>query len=388
MYRRQILTTVAGLATIGTFPARAATRALPLNIEAARPLPPGSPDVPDPKLVPVAQADRIWNGVTTTSDGQVFVCFPSCDRPGIQVARLLPGSVLRPFPDAQWNALHSPSWTPADGFFQVNAIRIGPDGNLWVIDAGAPGIDRPVVAGAARLFVFDPAKGTLLRTYDLAGGLRADSYIDDIRFNGPNLYATDAGAAGLLVVNIATGRVRRVLDRHPLLTDRKPMRADGRLLRNDAGKLLRVQADQLEVTPDGRYLYVQSCAGPLARIETALLDHESVGSAALATGLVPWLETGTTGGTAIDANGVLYLSDVNHRRILRITPDRHVSVFVADPRLIWSDAMWIDHDHRLWIPATQQNRTHGFQGGTQSVIYPVWLFVAKIDAGPSPLDHA
>ncbi len=388
MYRRQLLTTMAGLASLEAVSARAATRPRALVTDPQVPLPPGSPDVPDPKLVPVASAARVWNCVTTTPDGKVFVSFPSCDRPGIQLARLLPGSVLRPFPDERWNALRGPSWTPADGFFLVNAIRIGPDGNLWVIDAGAPGIGQPAVPGAARLFVFDPDSGALIRIYDLAAGLRAGSYVDDIRFNGPTLYATDAGSAGLLVVNIASGRVRRVLDGHPLLSDRKPMRADGRLLRNDAGRPLKVQADQLEVTPDGRWLYVQPCSGPLARIATALLDDESAGAEALSRGLMPWLDTGTTGGTAIDANGVLYMSDVNRRRILRITPDRHVSVFLTDPRLIWSDAMWIDHDRRLWIPVTQQNRTHGFQGGTQSVIYPVWLYVVTIDAGPSPLDHA
>ncbi|NHO33113.1 hypothetical protein GOB85_11550 [Acetobacter sp. LMG 1636] len=379
---------MAGATALGVLPARAGVRPRSLVIDPTIPSPPGSPDVPDPELVPVAQADRIWNCVTTTPDGQVFVSFPSCDRPGLQVARLLPGNVLQPFPDTRWNALRGPSWTPADGFFLVNAIRIGPDGNLWVIDAGAPGIGLPAVSGAARLFVFDPKSGALIRTFDLAAGLRPDSYIDDIRFNGPILYATDAGAPGLLVVNIVSGLVRRVLDGHRLLTDHKPMLADGRLLRNDAGKPLRVHADQLEVTPDGRYLYVQPCSGSLARIETALLDNEATSAITLSLGLIPWLDTGTTGGTAIDANGVLYMSDVNHRRILRITPDRHVSVFIADPRLIWSDAMWIDHDHRLWIPATQQNRTHGFQGGTQSVIYPVWLYVAKIDAGPAPLDHA
>ncbi|MBB2203402.1 hypothetical protein HLH28_17855 [Gluconacetobacter tumulisoli] len=341
----------------------------------------------NPRLVPVAQADRVWNGVATTADGRIFVSFPSCDRPGVQVAEILPGDVIWPFPDAAWNAVRA-DHDPRGAFVLVNAVRIGPDGHLWVIDAGAPGIGRPAVPGGARLFVFDLARNQLVRTYDLSAGIRPRSYIDDIRFNGSHLYATDAGRAGLLVVNLASGQVRRVLDGHPLLTARRDMFADGRRLLNDQGEPLRVDGDQLEVTPDGRWLLAQPCSGPMVRIPTVLLDDPSTAPATLAQALHVWLDTPTTGGTAIDARGALYLSDTNRRRILRIGQDRRIEPLVADSRLVWSDAMWLDRTGWLWIPATQQNLTHGFQGGRQSVQYPVWLFKIHVGVGPPSNDHA
>jgi sugar lactone lactonase YvrE len=101
-----------------------------------------------------------------------------------------------------------------------------------------------------------------------------------------------------------------------------------------------------------------------------------------------WVDTPTTGGTAIDADGVIYLSDTNRRRILTITPDRQVETLIADPRLIWSDAMWIDHDGFLWIPAAQLNRTPGAAGGQQRVNYPVWIYKIAIGAGPPARDHS
>ncbi|WP_446215002.1 hypothetical protein [Micromonospora sp. IBHARD004] len=90
---------------------------------------------------------------------------------------------------------------------------------------------------------------------------------------------------------------------------------------------------------------------------------------------------------AIDAAGTIYLSDVEQRRILTITPDRQVDTLVADPRLIWGDAMWIDGSGHLWIPAAQLNRTPGLAGGARSVDYPVWIYKLKIDATPPTHDH-
>jgi hypothetical protein len=49
--------------------------------------------------------------------------------------------------------------------------------------------------------------------------------------------------------------------------------------------------------------------------------------------------------------------------------------------------MWIDDAGFLWIPATQQNLTPGFDGGKMSMNYPVWIYKMKIGAKPSPIDH-
>ncbi|MEJ7666919.1 MAG: hypothetical protein WKG07_49155 [Hymenobacter sp.] len=90
----------------------------------------------------------------------------------------------------------------------------------------------------------------------------------------------------------------------------------------------------------------------------------------------------TCGGTTIDAAGNLYVADANEKRILKVTPDAKSSVLVQDPRLIWADAMWIDHAGNLWIPVPQMNRTAGFQKGVETVAFPVQLFKMPIGAQP------
>ncbi|SDZ17717.1 Major royal jelly protein [Micromonospora pattaloongensis] len=345
------------------------------------------PTTEDPRLTPVCAADRVWTGVTTTPDGRIFVSFPAADGPGIQVGEVRDGTIA-PYPDASWNAVRE-DHNPDGAFVRVNALRIGPDGYLWIVDAGAPGIGLSRVPGGPRLVVVDPELNQVMRVYDLDPVTRETSYVDDIRFNGRYAYLTDAGAPALIVLEVNNGHLRRVLDSHPSTTAQRPMYADGKLLRDQHGGEVRLHADQLEVSPDGRYLYFQPPCGPLSRVETRWLDDPDVSAATLAEHVeTGWVDTPTTGGTAIDGNGVIYLSDSNQRRVLTIAPDGEVQTLIADPRLIWPDAMWVDARGDLWMPAAQLNLTPGFNGGRTEVRYPVQVYKLHVDAGPAPNDHA
>jgi len=340
----------------------------------------------DGRLIPIYQSDRVWNAITTTRDGRVFVGYPGADRPGVQIEELLPDGTRKPFPNQAWNDWKQGA-DPKAAFVRVNALRIGPDGALWVVDAGAPGLGR-VVAGAARVLRFDLKTNALPRVYPLINVTKIKSYADDIRFNGATAYITDAGEPALIVLNLHSGKARRVLDGDPSTTDDLPILADGKVLKQQDGLGLRVHADQLEVSPDGRYLYFQPASGQMARIETRWLKKPKLSAAELASHVDRnWANTPSTGGTAIDAKGTIYTSDTNHRSILTVTPDGKISTLISDPRLVWIDAMWIDHDKFLWMPATQLNLTPGFTGGKNEVKYPVWIYKMKIGAGPAPNDH-
>ena len=142
------------------------------------------------------------------------------------------------------------------------------------------------------------------------------------------------------------------------------------------------------MSPDGRYFYFQPASGPLARIETRWLDDPSLSPTVVAAHVqASWVNTPTSGGTAIDANGNIYMGDSNRRRIIKIAPDKTVTTLAVDSRFIWTDAMWIDRQGFLWIPATQLNRTAGLNGGKAAVDYPVWIYKMSIGSGPPPIDH-
>ena len=196
----------------------------------------------------------------------------------------------------------------------------------------------------------------------------------------------DRGPGEIAATRAMIEKIRAVYDRALSVTADRPISAEGRIVREPDGKPVFVHADQLEVSPDGSTLYYQTCAGPLYRVPTRLLDDPAAaGSIADAVQIVA--DTPPTGGTAIAANGTIYLSDTDTQRILKIMPDGSSSTLIQDPRLLWVDAMWIDGSGRLWMPAAQLNRLAVFQGGTSKVRYPMQVYTIEIGARPPLNDH-
>lgn len=338
------------------------------------------------RLTPVFSSDLIVNGVATTPAGRTFLPVqPRSGKGDPQVVELRDGRTIA-YPDAAWNGWR-PGQSGRNRFVGVNALRIGPDGALWVVDRGSPGIGKPAVADGVKLVRIDIASNEVTRIYDLAGVTTPISFVDDVRFHGPNAYLTDAGQPGLIVLDLATGRGRRVLDGHPSTVAQTKLMAEGRELTDPAGKPVVIHADQLEISPDGRWFYYQPSNGRMARIETRWLDDSSLSASALASHVERFAETPSTGGTAIDADGTIYLSDTDRKRILTIDPAGRIRTLIADPRLMWVDAMWIDAKGELLLPASQLNRTAGLNGGKDAIVPPVSLYSLAVGRKPAGNDH-
>jgi sugar lactone lactonase YvrE len=357
------------------------------NVLAQDTLPVTLPTQQDSRLEQVATSPRVWNGITVSHDGRLFASLTQSEGAGVQLAEVI-NNQLKAFPDEHWNQWNAND--PEHHFYHVNALRVGPDGDLWVMDSGNKGIGTgdQAVPGGAKLVHISLATGKVVNSYVFkAPTLQPTSYLDDVRFKGDFAYITDPGAVGLVVLNLKSGKSWRVLDNHPLSIDHQPIYADGKKLILRDGREKRVGLDQLEVSPDGKWLYYQAIPGPLARIETRYLNDSALTAAEVAKHAEKVRETWSTGGTAIDAEGNIYASDINTRSIKRIAPDGNVTTVVQDPRLVWIDAMWVSNG-ALWMPSGQINRTPATTGGKPSTVeYPVKLYRLALPIKPSPIDH-
>ncbi|NHN85715.1 gluconolactonase [Acetobacter musti] len=343
--------------------------------------------LPSSALHVAITSQRVMNAVTVSDNGRVFVSFPywgGGSEPGPTVAELDKTGTPHAFPDAAWNDQKQTAGF-ADHFVRVNAIRIGPDGYLWIVDSGdanVGGKPNPPDGAPAKLVAFDLASGKPVHTIILKQGTTPHSYVDDLRFHNDTLILTDAGDPALILVDMKTGQQRRVLQHAKSTTDERPMYAEGKLLISN-GSPARVHADQLEVSPDGSVLYFQPSSGPMYKISTADLENPGLSDAELNEKVSLFYNTPTTGGTVIDGQGNLYVSDVNKLRLLKITPDGKESVLIADKRLVWADAMWIDSTGKLWVPAVQLNRTASFQAdGVSRVRQPVTIYTLDLHLAP------
>lgn len=334
------------------------------------------------ELVSVATSDTIWNGVAVSDDDRVFVLFPHNEgHPGTRIGELKNG-VVTPYPSRAWNSWKKEGDPAKTAFVRANSLRFGPDGLLWVVDTGTPKSDAPPITDGPKLLAIDITKNQVVKTIDLGKLVKRKSFVDDLRFHGDMLYVTDAGAPGLILLSQKTGQGRRVLDGDSSTTARRPMLGEGKKMLKPDGSDVKLHADQMEVSPDGQYFYFQTAAGPMYRVETKYLDNPNTSSADIAKQVKYFFNSPTCGGTAIDADGNLYVADANEKRVLRVTPTGQSSTLVQSPDLIWVDAMWIDRAGNLWMPVPQMNRTAGFQKGVETVKFPVQLYKLPIGAKP------
>jgi hypothetical protein len=227
----------------------------------------------DPRLETAVVTDTPINGISTTPEGRQFLLYARVDgSTGPTVVESI-GNTTVPYPNLEWNSYNT-SKDPSTHFVRINSQRIGPDGQLWIVDVGSPSFGEPVILPEGpKLVAINITTNEVTRIYPMGNVTLAQSLLDDVRFNPKSgkAYLTDAGVPALIVLDIASGDARRVLENDVSTRGNMPVSAEGRLLRGGEGVFQHIYADQLEVSPDAMWLYYQSCDGGMYRIETKYL---------------------------------------------------------------------------------------------------------------------
>ncbi|MBS1038877.1 hypothetical protein JK206_14100 [Gluconobacter cerinus] len=324
-----------------------------------------------------------WNAVALAG-GHVLVAGPRWTGfSGPAVGLLTKNGKIEPFPDADWNGW-KPGRNATHRFVSVNALHVAPDGTLWVVDTGTPSFGGAPIPEGAKLVRIDPATGHVLRIYPLGPEIaQAGSYIDDIRFNGMHAYLTDAGKAALIVLDIKTGQARRVLDNDASTRARtdRPIIMDGHVVESHLHQPLLVNADPLEVSPDGKWLYFGPLEGPWSQVPTALLDDPNVSSTDLSAAVQPWADLPPIGGSAMDTAGNLYFTNLKDNGVYLRDVSGKITRLLSDLRLHWADAPCLAPDGRLWLPAAQLDRLPMFHQGHSDIQQPFLLVSIHPHAG-------
>jgi sugar lactone lactonase YvrE len=319
-------------------------------------------------LEPVAQFAHQVTGVSVTENGRIFVNFPRWteDSP-VSVAELMKDGTLRPYPDATWNAwrnVRADELDPARHWVCVQSVVADGRGNLWVVDPAAPAVDG-LVQGGPKLVRID------LATNRVAQVIRFDqtvaipgSYLNDVRFSKDGRFAfiTDAGQRGaLVVVELASGQARRVLDGHPSTQPEKGVvvKTDGRPLRYPDGRKVRFAADSIALSADGSYLYWKPLTGnTLYRIQAAVLETRGFAGQDVAREVQTYGQVGPTDGLWIGPTGqTLYITSIEDNAVkardLAQGPAGGAHVVAQDPRLRWPDTFSQGPDGSLYVTTSR-----------------------------------
>lgn len=341
---------------------------------------------PSRGLKPVQVAtfpDQRVTGVTVSRQGRIFVNFPLWeDGHRESVAEIVPGQAPRPYPNAIWNAAvadpKAPA-SPAQRFVCVQSVVVDDRDRLWVLDPASPKFTG-VVPGGAKLVQFDLTTNKAVRTILFPDNVApSKSYLNDVRFDTKRnfAYLTDSGTGALVVLNLKTGRARRVLETHPSVHPEPglDLAVNGHVLREPDGKKPSFQVDGIELSADGNTLYYQALMGrTMYRIGTEFLRDSTLSPAKLAAHVEKLATPGASDGYGRDAAGNLYTSGIENNSIHRVTATGKVETIAQGPEISWPDTFGYGPNNTLYFTTSQIQTQDKYNKGqsTRTQPYGLW----------------
>jgi sugar lactone lactonase YvrE len=326
----------------------------------------------DTVLQQVAQFEHQVTGVTVSERGRVFVNCPRWteDSP-VSVAEVMKDGSLRPYPDEQWNAwrnVRRDELDPSDHWVCVQSVVADGRGSVWVVDPAAPAVDG-LVPGGPKLVRIDLATDRVAQVIRFGQDVAIPgSYLNDVRFSKDGRYAflADAGQRGaLVVVHLASGTARRVLDGHPSTQPEKGVvvSTDGRPLRYPDGRPVLFAADSIALSSDGAWLYWKALTGnTLYRIRTAALTGSGLAGRDVSSQVQPYGKVGPTDGLWIARRSdtdsdILFITSIEDNAIkarnLAQGPGGGLRTVLQDPRLRWPDTFSRGPDGSLYVTTSR-----------------------------------
>ncbi|HHX8239237.1 TPA: L-dopachrome tautomerase-related protein [Enterobacter asburiae] len=255
---------------------------------------------------------------------------------------------LTAFPSREGNAVNT---DPAKSLRNVLGFYVDrKNGWLWALDMGFVAGETESPVGAQKLLVLDLHSGRTIKRIALDGVAdRKASFLNDVVVdeNRRVAYISDSGSrsapenrVGVIVVDFATGRARRVLDRHPALQIEPGVNVVSHGAEVWPGKPLLIGINGIALSPDANTLYWTVTTGTRAyAVPTAILRQPASTDVQIAEQIRDLGRVGgNTDGMVTDEKGNLYITDVTRNGIVRYDPKTlSMSLIAASEEVRWPD---------------------------------------------------
>ncbi|UOQ78807.1 major royal jelly family protein [Hymenobacter sp. 5516J-16] len=320
-------------------------------------------------------------GVAVTPDGRVFGDFPRWDNnPVNPVAEIMPDGSVKGYPDANWNLWNeSVRNEPQKHWICPQSVYTDKTGMLWVLDPASPGI-KGTVPGGPKLVKIDPKTNKVVQNISIPESVASrKSYLNDVRVDTQNQYAyiTESGVGSLVVVDLKSGKSRKLLAQHPTMMADTTLniKADGHELIDPSGNKARFNADGIALSQDLQYLYWKPLTSyKLYRIKTEALRNPTLSDAQLAQQIEDLGKVPACDGMELDAQNNLYMTTFEDHSIKRRTPAGKIELVMQDPRLEWPDSFSLTADGTLYVTNSAIHKTPTWNKGIGKQDQPYHIF--------------
>lgn len=280
--------------------------------------------------------------VTVSATGRIFFTVHPESRPqGNKLLEYVNGASV-PFPSLrqQIKLFDTPLGVAIDRFER-----------LWVIDHGNHGMN------SARIVAIDLNSGEILRDQRLDKTIApAGSFLQDLQVSadGRTLVIADASfwrmSPAIVIYDVETGTARRVLEKHASVSaENYVIRSGERKLEYLGGMVvLRGGIDGIALGP--KWLYYGALSGSgLYRVLLQDLRDQSLPASQLRARVERYSDKPLSDGLSIDLDGNVYVTDVEHNAIFRVSTDKTLSTLIRSRDIRWPDALSFGPDGYLYV---------------------------------------
>jgi sugar lactone lactonase YvrE len=288
-----------------------------------------------------------------------------------------------PYPNEainEWDKI--PGESARDHFVCVQSVVVDEEDTLWILDPASP-MFQAVVEGGPKLLKVNLATNEIERVYAFDNeSAPVKSYLNDVRFASGSAFMSDSGLGAIVVLDLTTGKVRRLLENHASTKAEPNVEPviGGRPWKFSSDNTTpQVHSDGIAIDPKREYVYYKALVGrTLYRVPISALLDESLSPEALGNLVERVAVTEPTDGLEFDAQGNLYLTALEENAIKVLRPDGRLEYFARAADFMWPDTITMSHDGDLLFSASQFYLMPAFNGDVDKRTPPYKVFRLKL----------